>query len=151
VARARGALTCLCVITLALTGARAGLGGIESSGEPIAVGATKPLFAGVTFAPGQSVVRTARIANGGDAAGQFVLSAVGAGELAGELRLTVSDGSGRIVYRGALLELDAAPLGILAPGETRMLGLAVELPERTRTQTAGLVADASFTWTATRA
>jgi hypothetical protein len=135
---------------LALTGAHAGLGGIERSGVPVAVGPLTPLFLGATFAPGEEVVRTARVANAGTASGRFVLSATGQGPLAEELQLTVSNDIGHVVYRGSLAEVDAAHVGILAPGEERLLHLAVELPVGSEERRiAGLTARATFVWSAT--
>jgi hypothetical protein len=149
--RGRGLLTWLSVAALALTGAHAGLGGIKSAGEPVAVATAKPLFAGVSITPGESVVRTARVGNAGDAAGHFVLSATAAGELARELRLEVSDRSGRIVYRGSLLGLEVATLGVLAPGQVEDVRIAVGLPAGASNHVAGGVAEASFAWSTTRA
>lgn len=146
----RGILVCLFVAAAALVGARTGLGGIDDSGVPVAAQpAAEPLFGGVQLAPGQVVVRQTQIANEGTATGWFSLTVHARGRLADVLNVTVSDTAGQVLYGGSLAAACKVSVGVLEPGESRGLRLAVQLPAERALEAAGLMAGASFSWTAT--
>lgn len=124
-----------------------GLGGIDETGSPLAVeSAAGPLFQVDDLRPGRVVSRSVRIANAGDGAGRFVLSASTRGGL--PLRLTITDAEGRFLYRGALARLGETTLGVLAPGEAQTYRFSVSLAGAPASGALKPVVTATFHWTA---
>lgn len=116
-------------------------GGFRALRDPSrAVFAVKPL------APGASTTGTVRVRNEGQGAGLFTLSRTGlsdrpgpnGGRLSERLSLEMLDvtgpGNPAVVYRGGVGPLDTRPLGVLAPGESRLYELkATALKSQTAT------------------
>lgn len=95
-------------------------------------GQTSAVLAVRALRPGQTAAGSVRLRNEGQSPGLFTLSRTGAndrpgpngGRLSERLQLEVLDvtarGRPKVVYTGGVAALDTRPLGVLAPGDTRL-------------------------------
>jgi hypothetical protein len=109
-----------------------------------------------SLTPGGSVTGEITIANAGTLAARHRLSAsmTGSRRLGETLRLLVRAANGRheVVFDGALAALHRAPLGVLGAGESRTYVFRINLPStHADNSLQGLLAGASFTWSAVAA
>jgi hypothetical protein len=88
------------------------------------------IFSATALAPGGAETGEVTIANAGDAAGRFTLSATGAtGPLAALLDLTITDVTASSpVFAGKLVTFARADLGTFAPGATHRYRFALAYP-----------------------
>ena len=141
---ARRLLLPLAVLVGALVAVHPVLGGIGGGVGAPAVGhsASGPLLDVSTLAPGRAVERSVTVANVGTAPGTFVLQAARSGSrpLAEALRLEVTSG-GRVLYEGTLASFEDVQLGVLTPGEERVVDTRVALSPAAGNDLQGLSAD----------
>ena len=135
------------------TGAAAS-GGTEpkfESGSPAISAPTAPALALPNVAPGAGAVRSLTVANSGDAAGTFALSArtTGTAGLAEQLQVRATVAR-KTVYRGPLAGFRTASLGTVAAGEAVTMKIAVSLPATATVDLAGASVSTTLAWTATQ-
>jgi hypothetical protein len=133
------------------TGGRPGHGSLVTT-----VSTSDAIVNARSLTPGGSVSGEITIVNAGMLAARYRLSAstTGSRRLVEALRLLVRAANGRpgVVFDGALAALHEVPLGFLGAGESRTYVFRIRLPStHADNRLQGLLAGASFTWSAVAA
>jgi hypothetical protein len=117
----------------------------------LVLSSTKPLYDVSGASVGDSRTGSVRVTNDGKGSGRVFMSALtnGSRPLMRQLSLLVK-ANGRAVYNGSLADMGRVDLGLLAPGESRLVTVRIALRDSANSRQANRV-ETSFSWVAVAA
>jgi hypothetical protein len=143
----------LVALAVSLAAGRSALGQspFRSATPHLSLSSTRPLYDVAGAGVGTVRAGSVTVTNEGRARGRVLMTAstVGSQPLAARLALVVRS-NGRAVYSGSLGGFRRADLGVLAPGESRVVSVRVSLPAGSNARQANRVST-SYSWTAVAA